>query len=301
MVQGRMAQNKIKLRIILPGGGVKGCFQIGVLEQILASNQYEVDSVYGCSVGSILAPFVANGINSLIKAKGLFTSITSISQIVEPHKLFNIIPFPDTTIVKGLSAFLQMGAYKSFKIVDQAFSLLTGDELYMAANKCHVVAYDICNNKEAWFSGPKLKDGIRASSALWLAVPPVSVNNVLYSDGGVTEVFPMDYILEHDLATDYQGIYLFVDCDSRQPYTVPAPTDGLSLMSNLQWASASRLADFELARLKDKLQSTLVIVRPDVNVLQSALDINPERMQQTYQAGVQLGKAFLVNTTPNLQ
>ena len=38
---------KIKLRIMLPGRGVKGCFQLGVLSHILESDKFEIDSVYG--------------------------------------------------------------------------------------------------------------------------------------------------------------------------------------------------------------------------------------------------------------
>jgi len=41
------------------------------------------------------------------------------------------------------------------------------------------------------------------------------------------------------------------------------------------------------------LGDQLAIIRPDDNILQSALDVNQERMKQTFEAGQIKGKAFL--------
>ena len=280
----------IKMRIILPGGGVKGAFQLGFLSQVLGSGMYEVDAVYGCSIGAILAPMVSVG--GLARLKAIFDGIRSVTDVVQRRTAFGM-PYPDWKIVQGLSSFLQMGAYQRVKLVDTVFADLSADELVLARERCHVVAYDILNNQERWFTGGQLVDGVRCSSALWLAVPPIAFEGSLFSDGGATEVFPVTYILDHDLSQAFDGQYLFVDCDARTPYTNDAPTDGLTLMSCLQWGATTRLAEYELAKLVAQLGPSLKVVRPDANLLSGALDVDPGRMQATFNAGSAKGAEFL--------
>jgi predicted patatin/cPLA2 family phospholipase len=276
---------KIKLRIMLPGGGVKGCFQLGVLSHILESDKFEIDSVYGCSIGAILAPFIANNnIDSLVE---VFNNIKNINDVVEARQIFGITV--SNKILLGLFAFFKLGAYKSIKLVDQVYNLLSSDEIKIAQEKCHVVSYDILNNVETWFTGEDLQMGIKCSSALWLAVPPISYKNGLYSDGGVTEVFPVTYIIDHDLNTKFDGMYLFIDCDTRKPYINTVPTDGLTLMSYLHWGASLRLSKLELTKLNDNLDNNLVIIRPEINILNNALDINQNKMKQMFDAGILKG------------
>lgn len=282
---------KIKLRVMLPGGGVKGCFQLGFLSEILSSNKFEIDSVYGCSIGAILAPFVANNnVNPLIET---FNNIKDIGDVVEERKILGITI--SNKILLGLFAFFKLGAYKSIKLVDKVYNLLTADQVKIAQERCHVVSYDILNNVETWFTGEDLRMGIKCSSALWLAVPPINYKNGLYSDGGVTEVFPVTYIIEHDLNTKFDGIYLFIDCDPRKPYTNTIPTDGLTLMSDLHWGASLRLSEFELSKLCENLTNNLIIVKPDNNILSNALDINQDRMKETFNQGVLKGTQFMIN------
>jgi len=284
------AGRRTKLRIILPGGGVKGAFQLGVLQEILGSGWFEVDAVYGCSVGAILAPLVAA--ENVPKMTSIFDGIKTLDDVVE-RRTWCGIPYPDWTVVQGLASFLWMGAYASVKLVDVMLDALTPEERALAQARCHVVAYDVERNAERWFTGAELATGVRCSSALWLAVPPIAYDGSTYSDGGATAVFPVDYILEHGVREPFDGLTLFVDCDARTPYTNPAPADGLTLMSDLQWAAATRLAAFELARLQAELPVPAVIIRPDANLLTSAFDIDPARMKATFNAGVAKGKAFV--------
>ena len=280
--------NRTRVRIILPGGGVKGAFQLGVLQELVGSGRFTVDAVYGCSIGAIMAPLVSVG--NVAKMADIFDGIKALTDVVE-RRTWCGIPYPEWQVVQGLASFLQMGAYKQVKLVDTMFEAMTVDELASAKGKCHVVAYDVLNNAERWFSGEELVQGVRCSSALWLAVPPVRFKGSLYSDGGATEIFPVTYILDHELSEPFDGIYLFIDCDARTPFTNAEPTDGLTLMSYLQWGAATRLAEFELVRLQGVLGDKLTVIRPDANLLASALDIDPARMKATFAAGVAKGRA----------
>ena len=82
-------------------------------------------------------------------------------------------------------------------------------------------------------------------------------------------------IIDHDLNTKFDGMYLFIDCDTRKPYINTVPTDGLTLMSYLHWGASLRLSELELAKLNDKLNdnlnNNLVIIRPEINILDNIM------------------------------
>jgi Patatin-like phospholipase len=287
---------KTPLRIILSGGGSKGVFQIGALQEIINSGLYSVDRVYGCSIGALLAPYVAN--EKIQPLVDIFGSIKTPADVFERRKVLGIT-VPDK--LSSVCAFFRLGAYKSVKLVDTIFNRLTPEELEVAQQKCHVVAYDLIKNQERYFTGKDLRIGAQCSSALWLAVPPVPFEEGLYSDGGTTELFPVNYILSTELktadrageATSFQGVYLFVDCDSRSDYTNAKPTNAIELMSNVQWAAALRLAELELVQLQATLEKELILIRPDTNILSGGLDMDPVRMSEFFQAGVRKGQDFV--------
>ena len=261
-----------------------------MLQSIIRSGHFHIDTVYGTSIGAILAPLIS--VENIDKIVGIFNNINTIYDVVQ-RRSFCGIPYPNWQIVMALTSFLQMGVYEKIGIVDTMLSKMTTAEITLAKTKCHVVAFDILNNKEQWFTGNELEKGIECSSALWLAVPPISYNNTLFSDGGVTEVFPVTYILDHDNNVPFDGVYIFIDCDSRETYTNPVPSDGLTLMSMLQWSATTRLADYELQKLQTTLNDKLYMIRPTKNILSGALDINPERMKATFDAGVIAGNTFV--------
>jgi len=274
--------NKIPVRISLPGGGVKSAFQVGFLIELFKSDKYVIDAVYGTSSGAIMAPLVANE-----KWKDLYDMFINIKNIGDVFKRRRFIP----DLLAPIFAFFKLGAFKKIILVDKVFDSLKQEEILTARNKCHVAAYDLLNNNQDYFTGENLKDGIVASCALWLAVPPITLNDKLYIDGGVTELFPADYIKQHD--TNYSGIYLLIDCASRKNVPAPKPKNAVDLLSNLQWASTIRLSELELSKLREYLKDRCIIIRPDVDILTSPLDIDKDRMLQTYEMGVQKAKEFL--------
>jgi predicted acylesterase/phospholipase RssA len=284
-----MTSNEKKVRIILPGGGVKGVFQLGVLSEIFKNKNYIIDAVYGCSIGAVLSPFAANkNIDDAIK---IFNDIKNIDDVVE-KRTFCGFKLPSWKLILAYFAFTKLGAYKSFKIVQKILDSLSDIQLEVAKSKCHVVAYDILNNKEEWFTGDKLTQGIKCSSALWLAVPPINYDNTYYSDGGVSELFPIDYILKHDDATSFDGIYLFIDCDTRILNKNDVPKDGLTFMNIIHWGAASQLAENELDKLKKTLDKKLHIIKPEYNIITHSLDIDQDKMKRAFDYGCDIAKQF---------
>jgi len=281
---------KTKLRVILPGGGVKGAFQLGFLREVVASGKYEIDAVYGCSIGAVLAPLLAAGHLDALLA--IFHRIRSVDDILQRRAL--LPPWTPLPLL-GAVALLKLGAYRSVKTVDEVFDAMTPAELKVAQARCHVVAYDVLNNREGWFTGADLRDGVRCSCALWMGVPPVRFKDTLWTDGGVTALFPVDYVLDHDAQAPFDGKYLFLDCDARTACANPVPQDGLTLMAIVQQGAMLRLADFELDRLRQRLGPRLDVVRPRAadDVLTGPLDANPERLALALQHGATRGQAYV--------
>jgi len=280
---------KTKVRIILSGGGIKGTYQLGVLSEIVKSEKYEIDKIYGCSIGAILAPMVVN--NKIEEAINVLKNIRSIDDIVNRYTYMGY-KIPDWYIIKGFNTLFNMGAYKSIKLVDKVFDSLTKQEIINAGKKCHVVAFDIMKNREVWFSGEEIEFGVKCSSALWMAVPPIERNGTLYTDGGVTEIFPLQYIIDNETEEDYDGEYIFIDCDSRKYFHNSKPTNGIELMSTLHWSSSTNLSELELKNAF-KYIPKLQLIRPERNILLHGFDTDKSRIDDTFDMGVQDGKEFL--------
>jgi len=286
---------KKKIRVILSGGSVKSSFQLGVLSEIMKYDDYIIDSVYGCSSGSLLSSFVAT--NKIDLAIEKFVNIKDIDDIFERHK-FCGITIPSWRLILFFNAFFNLGAYKSVKLVDEIKELLSEDELKIAQEKCHVVAYDVINNKETWFTGEDLLDGIRCSTAIWLVIPPIKFKDNMYTDGGVTEIFPLDYILQNNLDENFDGEYIFIDCDSRKPYKNILSSNGLSFMIDLHWATASRLSEMKLENFKSKIKNKIHIIRPDYTLL-NTLEVHPGKMKEYFEAGKLKGQEFIEQNIKN--
>src|ERR1051325_98683 len=60
--------------LVIGGGGSKGAFAVGAIEQLLQSG-IQYDAVIGCSTGSLIAPFVALGeIDTLVQ---MYSTVTT--------------------------------------------------------------------------------------------------------------------------------------------------------------------------------------------------------------------------------
>lgn len=153
-----------------------------------------------------------------------------------------------------------------------------------------VVTYDVMNRTEVWFTGKDLKLGCEASSALWLAVPPVKINGGLYADGGVTEIVP-----QAKLDNRKDVVTIFVDLKPREgskPRTKP-PGNAIELMSDLHDAASHQLTQLEIANLEARLGPNLVIAQPAGDPFESALDFDKGKMKQVYDDGYSTAKAMV--------
>lgn len=267
-------QKPIKVRLILPGGGVKGSFQLGFIKSLQDSKSFEVDHVYGTSVGGLLAPFAID--NNISKMISIFDSIKSIYDIVNKWPWYiNLLPM-------SIRVLWKMGAYKSMKLADTVIQNLSTNNSYQ---KCSVVSWDILKKEEIWFTGEQIRDGLKATCNLWLLVPPLKMNDTVFVDGGATQLVP---IPKDDPSKKFDGIYIIVDCTNRTPVTIKKqPKNPIQLMNMLHHDASIQLAKKEVEKFK--LDNNVVDVIPKHDIFNDGLEINQKKMKQYYDMGT---KAF---------
>lgn len=265
------AAKPTKVRLILPGGGVQGSFQLGFIKGLQQSDAFEVDHVYGTSVGAMIAPFALHhDIDTMIS---IFDGISSITDIFQPWPWYlHALPAP-------LRMLLKKGAYKSNKLAEEAVRHLSTSKSY---ERCSVVSWDLLNKKNTWFSGEDIKKGIPASSNLWLVVPPLKMDGSIFVDGGATRLVPLPE--KKDDMFHFDGLYVIVDCAPRKPQPVTKqPADVVHLMKMLHYDASLQLANKEVDRFR--ADNTVVDIVPQNDVFNGGLDIDRAKMNTYFDMG----------------
>jgi predicted acylesterase/phospholipase RssA len=271
---------KIPCTLVLCGGGVKGTFQAGFLTELINSEKYDIQSIYASSIGSILAPIVANKRVDLLK--DIFMSINNISDLIEKWPWYY---FP--RLLKGLHLILfKYGIYKNNKLPDKMWNCLSMDEKINANKICKVVAWNICKKQQCWFGGndniDELLIGIKASCNLWLLVPPFKHNNEIYTDGGACYFNPINLLLENKTSNKI----LFIDTDTRIIEDLKIkPRNAIELMYVLHDNVIDILGQKQIDELKEMYKDQLIIIRPDKNIFKNNMELDKYKMNKFFEAG----------------
>lgn len=284
--------SKQKVRIILPGGGIRGCFQCGFAKAMQDSNLYEIDFVYGTSVGAILAPFIAN--NRIDEAKDLLFSVKNINDIVQEYTSIAWLNY----FLRPIFALFNLSEFTKFTLVDKALKALGTDA--KTYEKCKCVAWDYYNKKKLWFSGENYPIGMRGSSALFLAVPPVKYMDTYLVDGGCVSNIPLteEIVQQKDQKDDYDGLYILLDCNTDSPFptTTSLHNNGLVFSYSILADATRKLLQYERDEAKTALTNKLIIIEPGFtykdDVFENALDIDPVKMEKSYNLGIELFDIF---------
>jgi NTE family protein len=162
---------KQSVSLVLGSGGARGLAHIGVIKW-LEENNYEVKSIAGCSIGSLIGGVYAAG-----KLKQLEQWMRSITTV-------NIAGLLDISWGKG-------GLFKGDKIINTLIDLLEDIQIEDLPIPFTAVAADILSEKEVWINSGSLFDAIRASVSLPLFFTPVKKNGALLIDGGVLNPVPI--------------------------------------------------------------------------------------------------------------
>jgi len=165
---------KQKVALVLSGGGARGIAHIGVIDE-LRERGYEISSVAGTSMGSLIGAVYASG-----KLEDLKEWIRTLDK----GKLLRMADFTLSKqgLIKGDRVLKKMNDF----IPDVPIEDL--DIPYLA------VAVDLIKKQEVVFRDGSLQDAVRASISIPSVFTPVKSKGRLLVDGGVMNNIPINHI-----------------------------------------------------------------------------------------------------------
>lgn len=166
-----MKTNKTTVSLVLGSGGARGLAHIGVVRW-LEENNFEIKSIAGCSIGSLIGGVYAAG--KLDQLENWMRSLTKL----------DIATLLDLSWGSG-------GLFKGDKIINTLIDLLEDIQIEELPIPYTAVAADIITEKEVWINSGSLFDAIRASVSLPLFFTPVKYKDSILIDGGVLNPVPI--------------------------------------------------------------------------------------------------------------
>ncbi|MCG1037685.1 patatin-like phospholipase family protein [Polaribacter sargassicola] len=166
--------NKNKpINLVLSGGGVKCAAHLAILEKIEELG-LTINAISGSSGGALVASLYASGL--------------STQEILFIFKNTSLFKFSFFSIKKaGLFDTILFRSIIEDKIKPKFSDLQV--PVYIAASNMQ-------NGKPRYFSKGKLLKPVLASCAIPGIFSPIKINNILYSDGGILDNFPVKPFLE---------------------------------------------------------------------------------------------------------
>ena len=200
----------MKKALVLSGGSIKGAFQAGVLADLLTSNKFMPDAIYGTSVGSLNGIFIAERAGRA-SSGGANVNWPDIGNQLQQFWQNKITSFKELGKKKGGLGLLWSILFKNFvSFIDMSplYQLLNEEfkieNLRNSPVKFYACAVNMVDGKAEYASADtfnNMMDYVIASTAIPLVMPARMINNEPYVDGGIREVAPLSRAI-NDGATD---------------------------------------------------------------------------------------------------
>jgi len=188
---------KVKnVALVLSGGGARGMAHIGVIEGLLA-NGYNITSVAGTSIGSVVGGIYAAG--NLDDYREWITSLGKLD-------IFKLMDF----------AISKSGLIKGEKVFNEMKKIIGNKNIEDLDIPFAAIAVDIYGHKEIVFTSGSLINAIRASVSVPTVLLPYEYNGSELVDGGVLNPFPLDRVKRTD-----NDILIAVNLNADIPYIKP--------------------------------------------------------------------------------
>ncbi len=164
--------------LVLSGGGVKGIAHVGIIKALL---EYEIypNQITGVSAGALVGAPYANEVS------------------IDDMLLF----FKETPLFKyNFLTINKPGLFDTDKYIPFLEKYFTSKTFETLKRELHIVATNLESGTSQFFNSGELLKPLLASAALPPVFSPVSIDGVLYADGGIMNNFPIEPIL---YKTDY--------------------------------------------------------------------------------------------------
>ncbi len=169
---------KTTVSLVLGSGGARGLAHIGVIRW-LEENNFEIKSISGCSIGSLIGGVYAAG------------KLDQLEEWMISLKKTDIASLLDFSWGSG-------GIFKGDKIINTLVGFLEDIQIEDLPLPFTAVAADIVTEKEVWINSGSLFEAIRASVSLPLFFTPVKNGESILIDGGVLNPVPIAPTFKED-------------------------------------------------------------------------------------------------------
>lgn len=187
---------KQKVALVLGSGGARGMAHIGAIEELEARG-YEISSISGCSIGSMIAGMYAAG--RLHEAKDWFLQ-------VDKQLIWKMMDFS-----WSMNSFV-----KGKRIIEELKTVVPDCLIEDMRIPCTIVAADFISTEEVLFRHGSLFEAVRASISIPLFFEPVQYEDKLLIDGGILNPLPLNRV-----ARTEGDILVAMDISGKDSYTIP--------------------------------------------------------------------------------
>lgn len=252
---------KLKVGLVLSGGGAKGFAHIGVLK-VLEEAGVEVSYIGGTSMGAVVGGLYAAGYNAH-QIDSIFTS-TDFDELLNdfvPRSSKNFyekrndelyaLTLPIYKFKIGIPTALSKGIYNYNLLTRLTHKVRHVRDFNQLPIPFLCMATDIETGEEVLIDKGFLPQAMLASSAFPTLFSPVEIDGRLLVDGGVTNNYPMDEVRK--LGADYI-IGVDVQDDLKDRKGLKDATRILVQISNLQMND----------RMLQKISQTDIYIKPDI-------------------------------------
>ena len=163
---------KKTVSLILGSGGARGLTHIGVIRE-LEAHGYQIASIVGCSMGSLIGGFYAAG-----RLDDFESWVTTLSE-------WDVLRFLDISLTN------RSGMMKGDLIMNELRALIGDTNIEDLPLPFTAVATDVVSKKEVWLNSGDLFDAIRASIAIPGIFTPKFINGRALVDGGLLNPLPV--------------------------------------------------------------------------------------------------------------
>ena len=197
--------------LVLSSGGPRGFAYIGAIEE-LESRGYNITSVAGCSIGSLVGGvYAAGGLDGfkewlfdLDNAKLLSLLDVSISKsyLMKGDKVIDDIKAKNLhDIAAHMGNVLETVTIPNYPVIDEIKKVVPEVNIEDLRIPYRAVATDLYTGEEVVFSKGKLFDAIRASISIPSLFRPVKYGYHTLIDGGVVNTMPLSRAVRngHDI------------------------------------------------------------------------------------------------------
>ncbi len=171
MTNTKPENKNTSVSLVLGSGGARGLSHIGVIKW-LVENNYDIKSISGCSIGSLIGGVYASG------------KLDQLEEWMRSINKFDMASLLDFSWGNG-------GIFKGEKIINTLVNFLEDIQIEDLPIPFTAIATDVVTEKEVWINSGSLFDAIRASISLPLFFTPVKYKDYILIDGGVLNPVPI--------------------------------------------------------------------------------------------------------------